>query len=325
VIGSAATAPTEAEVLDYFEKLSNWGRWGADDQLGTLNLITADHRRRGAALVREGESWSCAWDITTERQPGDFDPPERKMFGPGPAQPNPERRMSGSLERLSLTFHGSVMTHLDALSHVHWDARMYNGRPASLVTMNGGATWNSVLPVKPGVVTRGVLLDVAAARGVPWFEPGEAFHPTDLIAAEQRQGVLVGDRDALLVRTGYGRRKREVPTDPDIDGPIIDGNPTKGMPGPQVACAAFARQRGVAIWASDTGNDVMPNGYPPAMNHAFHAVAQSALGLWLIDNCDLEAVTERAAELQRWEFQFVLSALPVVGGTGSPVNPLVIF
>ena len=318
--------PTEQEVLGYFEKLSNWGRWGADDELGTLNLVTPECRRRAAALVQEGESVSCSWDITTWRVPGEmFDPPERHMHAPGPTEPNPNRRMGGCLERVSLTFHGWTLTHLDSLCHVFWDAGMYNGKPASLVTMEDGATVHSVIPAKSGVVTRGVLLDVAAARGVQWLEPGEGFFPEDLVAAENRQGVRVEEGDAVLVRTGYGKRKREVPTDPLHDGPVVDGKPTWGAPGPHVACATFAHERGVAIWGSDTGNDLFPSGYPAHMGEIFHAVAQPALGLWLIDNCDLEAVTATAERLRRWEFQFVLSALPFVGGTGSPVNPLAIF
>jgi kynurenine formamidase len=319
--------PTEAEVLGWFEKLSNWGRWGADDQLGTLNLITAAERRKAAALVVEGVSVSCAWDISTMPQVGDhFGPPQRHMLmtGEGLADehrvvpPHPAgidmRRAAGAVEYFGCVFHGVNITHLDALCHVFWDRRSYNGKPAELVNATFGATNLAVTGLRDGIFTRGVLIDVPALRGVDWLEPGEGVFPEDLEAAEKRQGVRISAGDAVLVRTGYARQKRE-------QGPVPM---EKGQAGWHVACLPWLHDRGVAMIGCDTGQDVVPSGYG-TVALPVHIVGIVAMGLWLLDNCDLEALAVTSARLRRWEFCFSVAPLLIQGGTGSPVNPLASF
>jgi kynurenine formamidase len=315
-----ATPPSEAEVLGYFESLSNWGRWGPDDQLGTLNHITPAKRQAAAALVREGVTVSCAWDIETTPQPDHaFGTPQRWMLSSGQGLEDSEPvikpgRMSGAMEFIGLVYHGYAVTHVDGLSHIFWDRRMYNGVPASKVTTPLGATHHAITAVRDGVLTRGVLLDIAAARGKDWLEAGEGVFPEDLAAAEARQGVTVGEGDVVLLRTGYGRKKREAGRDP---------LPRVGHPGWHVACMPWLHERSVAMIGADTAQEVSPSGY--SIGIPVHAVGITAMGLWLIDNCNLEELAAACERFGRWEFMFMLSPLRITGGTGSPANPLAVF
>jgi len=320
--------PTEAEILGWFEKLSNWGRWGADDQLGTLNHITRDHRRKASALVAEGMSVSCAWDISTMPQVGDhFGPAQRHMLMTGEGLADPHRvvpphpvpgvdmtRAAGAVEYFGCVFHGVNITHLDALSHVFWDRNSYNGKPAELVNCMFGATNLAVTGLRDGILTRGVLVDVPALRGVDWLAPGEGVFPEDLEAAEKRQGVRVSTGDVVLLRTGYGRQKRQKGAVPTHDG----------QAGWHAACLPWLHERGVAAIGCDTAQDVVPSGYAQVAL-PIHSIGIVAMGLWLLDACDLEALAATCARLRRWEFCFTVAPLRIEGGTGSPVNPLAAF
>ncbi len=243
--------PTQDEVLEYFRTLSNWGRWGDDDELGTLNHITDDARLAAARAVRHGRSVSCAWEIAAPQEmerstttcPCAADMPGGEDM-PGPF--HADRRWGFSSEQLGLAFHGDTVTHLDAPCHLFWDGTMYNGRPHTLVDAATGSAWAAVTAAANGIITRGVLLDVAAARDVPWLEPGQGVFPADLEEAERRQ---------------------------------------------------------------------MP----------VHAVSLVAMGLWLLDNCDLEACATTAAELGRWDFHLTVAPVRFAGTSGSPVNPIATF
>ena len=319
-------APSQDEVLGYFDSLSNWGRWGPDDELGTLNLVGPAKRREAAGLVEEGVSVSCAWDVDTATSPDQvFGAPQRFMLATGEGLADPDRvlpagttrpaRHAGAAEYLGLAFHGYSVTHLDGLSHYFWDGRMYNGRPAAAVTAAAGATAHAVTAARHGIVSRGVLLDVAAARGGRWLEPGEAAFPADLEAAESRQDVQVGEGDVVLLRTGYGAKRRE--RGPDAPGAV-------GRAGWHAACLPWLHRRGVAAIGADTAQDVHPSGYDE-LRSPVHAVGIVAMGLWLLDNCDLEDLAATCARLGRNEFHFAVAPLRVVGGTGSPVNPIATF
>jgi kynurenine formamidase len=304
--------PSEAEVLVWFETLSNWQRFGADDELGTLNLIDDAKRAEAARLVRDGAAVSCAWEI--DPRPGVdhvFGSPERTMRGTGEDLPDVPR-YAGASERIGFVFHGYAITHLDSLAHYFWDGRMYGGRPASLVTIADGATRNAVTAAGAGIVTRGVLLDIAKLRGVDWLEPGEGVFPEELEAAEARAGVRAGPGDAVLLRTGYGRKKR-------LRGP--DRVQSVGRAGWHAACLPWLRARDVALIGADTAQDVQPCGYP-SFRSPVHAIGIVAMGLWLLDNCDLEPLAEVCARLGRAEFMLTVNPLRLTGATGSPVNPI---
>ncbi|MFG1992821.1 cyclase family protein [Actinoplanes sp. NPDC048988] len=304
--------------LGYFETLSNWGRWGADDQLGTLNHITDGVRLAAARSVRHGRSVSCAWQITT---PGDMErstntiPYAVDMPGAEnmPARFHSDRRWGFTNERLAVTYHGNTVTHLDAPSHLFWDGRLYNGRPHSAVDPDTGAAWAAVTAAADGIVTRGVLLDIAAVRGVPWLEPGEGAFPADLEQAERRQGVQVRPGDAVLLRTGYGRARRET-----------GDNAGFTQAGWHASCLPWLYEREVALIGADTPQDVQPSGYGDILMPV-HAVGLVAMGLWLLDNCDLEACATTAAVLNQWDFHLTVAPLRLAATSGSPANPIATF
>jgi kynurenine formamidase len=237
--------------------------------------------------------------------------------GEGRDTVSPERVLQrrGASEFIGMVFHGYTITHVDAPSHYFWDGRLYNGRSCNAVTSREGATVNSVEVLRDGVVSRGVLLDVARTKGVPWLEAGVGVMPEDLEAAEKAAGVRVEAGDILLVRTGYyGRRLAEGPVHP-----LQAGNPAL-----HAACCPWLRERGVAMIGTDTHNDVHPAPYP-SMGNSFHVVCLVAMGLWLIDNANLEDLARTAARLNRWEFLLTIAPLRLKGVTGSPVNPIAVF
>ncbi len=325
--GPTSPLPSASEVLGYFEQLSNWGRWGDDDARGTLNFITPETTRAAATEIQTGQSVSCAWDIVAQRQEGDlFGTPQRYMLnhGQGLADPdrvvpphrNPDDRGFGASEFFGLVFHGLNVTHLDALSHIFWDRKMYNGYAAELVTSQLGATRLAVTDIKDGITTRGVLLDVARAKGVEWLAPGTPVTPADLELAEAAQNVQVRSGDIVLLRTGHSRARHE-------NGP---GKTSRGQPGWHASALPWIHEREVAAIGCDTGQDVTPSGYQAeGLNLPVHSIGIAAMGLWLIDNLDLEGVATAAAEHNRWSFFLSLQPLRIEGGTGSPLNPVAIF
>jgi kynurenine formamidase len=311
--------PSESEVVGYVETLSNWGRWGPEDELGTINLITPAKRLAAARLVEDGVAVTCARPIVTDITPDTTFQVLRFMVdsGEGRAADPPARRLArrGAGEFIGMVFHGYTVTHMDSPAHFFWDGHLYNGRSCDLVTSREGATVESIELLHDGVVSRGVLLDVARARGVRWLEAGEGVMPEDLEAAERAAGLRVEPGDVLLVRTGYYARRLE-------EGPV---NPLRaGAPGPHAALLPWLRERDIAVWGSDTHNDVTPTPYP-AMGHPFHIGALVGLGLWLVDNMNLEGLARACAERGRWAFLLTLAPLRLRNVTGSPVNPIAMF
>lgn len=305
--------PTEAEVLGYLDTLSNWNRWGPDDELGTLNHITPEARRAAAALVREGLTVSCAWDIeTTPRADQLFGTPRRYMLATG-RDPLALGRAGAAVEVASFAFHGVTITHLDGLSHIFWDGGMYNGKPAELVTAAEGARHHAVTAFRDGIVTRGVLMDVPALDGRASLDEGEGVFPEHLEAAEARQGVRVRAGDAVLLRTGKGRILREEAE-----------RPPRSAGGWHAASLPWLHERGAALIGADTAQEAGGPGYE-SLPMPVHIVAVAAMGMPLIDNCDLEALAETCERLRRWEFLFCVQPLPLQGGTGGAVNPVAVF
>lgn len=307
--------PSEEEVLGYAKTLSNWGRWGADDELGTLNLITDAKRHEATALARRGRVVSLAWDIDTQPPGPDVKlPPQRYMLrtGQGALEGDRPERQIACNEYIGLIFHGRRITHLDAPAHVIWNGRMYNDRPGWLVTSEHGAKKNSVTAARAGIVTRGLLVDAPRHRGVPWLEPGEPVHRDEVEAILREERVELREGDALLLRTGYGRSRIET-------GPKWEGK----QAGWGASCLTLFHERGVALIGCDTSGETHPSGYA-GFRGPIHGIGIAAMGLWLLDNCQLEAIASACAEVGAWEFALVLAPIPFVGATGSPMNPIAI-
>jgi kynurenine formamidase len=312
--------PSREEILRWFETLSNWGRWGSDDELGTLNLVTPAKRQQAAALVREGLVVSCGRPIGYEPAADNQMPARHFMLRSGESESEQSVGRVGAMDAFLFQPHGLAMTHLDAPSHslVRNDPSkpwtMYNGKPARLITTVDGATVGSIELAGGGIVSRGVLLDVPRLRGVPWLEATEPVMPDDLEAAQAAQGVHVERGDVLFVRTGFPRRRKELGARPATDGVCAL----------QAACLPWLREHDVAVVGADTGNDVMPAQYPD-LGLPVHGVGMGAIGLWILDNPDYELLAEACARLGRWEFQATIAPLKLANATGSPVNPLAVF
>jgi kynurenine formamidase len=316
--GRAVTpkVPSEATVLGYVKQLSNWGRWGKDDQIGTLNLITPKKRTQAAGLVKDGVSVSCARPITREMAADVRAPFQHYMTGTGVEfadKPMTPGRLQGSGDFYGIAYHGHYYTHLDASAHIFWEGKMYNGRSAAVVTAREGATAGAIGLVHQGVVTKGVLLDIPRLKRKQWLEPGDFIFPEDLDAAEEAQGVKAEQGDALLIRTGHWKRRTE-------QGAWNTAEKSAGL---HAACLPWIHQRGVAMLGSDTANDATPSGYP-AFPLPIHQVGIPHMGLWLMDNGNFEELAAACADRKRWAFMFVLAPLRIVNGTGSPANPLAI-
>jgi kynurenine formamidase len=297
------TPVTDAQYERWKTELTNWGRWGKDDQLGALNLITAAKRRQAATLVKDGVSVSLAADADTVKSVDNPNPYELTMQGIGS-------------DRIAINYHGIAHTHLDSLAHVNANGVFYNGyAPNADEVVKQGHSKNSIHNVKNGIFTRGVLIDIPRLKGVPYLEPGTAIYVEDLEAWEKKSGVRVSAGDALFVRTGvWARRKAE--------GPWLRGRADGGRSaGLDPSVIPWLKARDIALLGSDHPQYVSPSN----LRGAAHDFALLYLGVHLFDNCDLEALADAAAARKRWEFLLTAAPLPIRGGTGSPLNPIATF
>ena len=310
--------PDEAQVLDWMESLSNWGRWGEDDQLGCLNLITQKKRIQAAALVQDGIPVSCARPISTDMNADVTFQVQRFMVdsGEGRMEDSPERQYArrGAAEFIGMVFHGQSITHIDAMSHYSWKGNLYNGKPANLITSRQGAQTHSIEAAYSGIITKGILLDLPKLRGVEYLDPNEPVMPLDLLEAEKAQGVKIEEGDILLVRTGNYKMRLANP-------PAQSGEP---MTACQVACTPLFKERGIAMLGTDTSNDFRPSHYS-TVGSPLHTMCLVTMGLWLIDNANLEELSEACARRNRYEFMLTLAPLRLHNVTGSPVSPIALF
>ena len=298
---------TEKDVAWFVKSLSNWERWGKEDQRGAINLITPEKRKKAAALVKEGESISLAHNVIKEKMPYSV-PFEHRMVETGFTE-----GATGASDAYSIQYHGYTQTHLDALCHFFHQGRMYNGFSQQDVTDKGAGSL-SVIAFKSGIFTRGVLVDFPRLFGVEYLKGSRAIYPEDLRAWEERTGVKIGSGDAVLFRMGsWARQRAEGPWDFEKDSP-----------GLHISCVSWLKKRDVAIIGSDLALDVLPSGVE-GVNFPVHMIAIVGMGIPVLDNCDLEALGEAAAKHKRWDFLFAVNPLPVEGGTGSPVNPIATF
>lgn len=301
---------SEKTVVGYFDSMSKWGEWGAEDQLGALNLITpqkvlsATRLVTGGLRVPLGRSLEFAPKPT---KPEALISPTHFMQKSGEAAPDDE--MGSAVDWAGLPLHGLYVTHLDAPSHIFWKGRMFNGHPSHRVTTDRGALSGSVDLAHEGIVTRGVLLDIPPARGLEWLENGDGVSGDDMLAAEVAAGVTIERGDLLFVRTGYGKRRPS--DDPSFPGVTVD-------------CLPFIHERRPAVLATDSGTDAFPSGFP-SMEAPVHAVCMVAMGMWIIDNCDLEALSDTCRSLNRWHFLVTIAPLRLKNSTGCPVNPIAVF
>jgi kynurenine formamidase len=305
----AADQPVDKAALErWMQELSNWGRWGKDDQLGTVNLITPAKRKAAAALVKEGYSVSLSSDAETSKSADNEFPFGHQMIATG----NDANPMFG-MDVYSTRYHGKVLTHMDALSHMFYQGKLYNGYSASQVNRDG-AQQLSVNAYKNGLMSRGILMDIPALKGVKYLDLSTPIYPADLDAWEKKAGLKVGSGDIVFIRTGRWARRRE-------KGPWNTELAAAGM---HPSCARWFHERDVAMVGSDTHGELMPSPVP-GVPFPIHQLLLIAMGTPLFDNCDLEPLSAAAASRHRWEFLLTAAPLAVPKGTGSPLNPIATF
>ncbi|SVA22777.1 uncharacterized protein METZ01_LOCUS75631 [marine metagenome] len=317
----ARNLPTASQIREWHKTLSNWGRWGPDDELGTMNLITPGKRLQALGLVEKGETVTLARPVVAEPSADGPIPPQLYMVESGEGWDSTPGKKDlvahNASEYVGYIYHGFVMTHVDALSHWFDGDKMYNGHSADAVRTKGGATKESIDLLKNGVVTRGVLMDIADLKGVPYMKEGEAVFPEDLDAAESKYNLKVQPGDLMLIRTGnWERRQAEGPKHP-----MLPGNGASGL---HAACLPWIKERDIAMLGGDLAQDVIPSGYSE-FNLPVHQVILTAMGCWILDNCNLEDLHKKCKSEGRWEFLVVVCPLRMANGTGAPVNPIAIF
>lgn len=304
---------------EYYSSCSNWGRWGADDQRGTLNYITPEIVRDAATLVRSGKTFSL-------QLPLDGNGPQTGAFG----RVNPVHQMVAtgsdhlagkqtySDDKLGWGFADDSLflflqggTQWDALGHIFRGGQMFNGFSAAEVTSHGAARGG--VEHMPTVVSRGVLLDIPRSQGKDVLEPGERILPEHLDAACEAQGVTVGTGDVLLIRTGDMGNRR--------DRPGWDGYSAGDAPGLSLLTAPWLHEKQVAAIAVDTwGAEVRPNELPGTFQ-PLHLIMIVSMGLLVGEIWDLDGLAADCAEDGQYDFMFVGPPLVVPGAVGSPLNP----
>lgn len=310
---------SDDQVDAMIRRISNWGRWGGDDELGTVNFITPKARAHAATLGRTGKTFSLSI-----------------AFGLDGPQPSFERRSNPRLTMLqtgtelragvqrnsvdgwgyaddSITMALQCATHWDALSHAFYDYKMYNDRDCELVGVEG-ASKNSISALASSVVTRGVLLDVPLALGLDALAPGFMITPKHLDAALERERVELRGGDVLLIRTGHMRAIRGQGS--------WDGFTYADEPGPGLECLPWLHEHDVAGVATDTwAFEAIPSG--ASIWLPFHAAGIVHMGLLVGEIFALDELAADCALDGVYEFLFSAVPLPITGAVGSPVNPIV--
>ncbi|UXY23652.1 cyclase family protein [Streptomyces cynarae] len=301
-------AVTRTEFDALFDRLRTWGRWTPADR-GAWNRVTPDHVRQAAALVRTGTVVPMALPWNTVPGPDNGNPALHHMTDLGDVEP-PEPTCHKDF--IAADYHGKGISHLDALSHIAYRGQLYDGRDARECVDSKGAWFGAVDALGP-LVTRGVLIDMPVVLGRDWLEPGTAVHAEDVLAAEQALGVTIGESDAVLLRSGHFRRRRELGA----------WNPDDAGAGFHVDAMPLLAERGIALLGGDGDSDVRPSPVE-GVSSPVHALAITAMGVPLLDNLDLEALSAACAAVGRYTFMTVVAPLNVPGGTGSPVNPVAV-
>jgi len=300
-------AMTEAEVLGLFGTLSNVGRWGPEDERGTLNHIRPEDRVAAASLVRTGQVISLGRDLSRRQSSKNPIPLVHRMLFDGA-----HAEVISAIDQMEIAPHGWETTHLDGTGHIFHRGMMWNGRPARDHVGFEGMTFGSVYAHRDGIVTRGVLLDIPRTRGVDYLPATEGIHVEDFDAAEQLAGTRVRTGDAIIVRGGIAAYE------------AVQGETAPGlMAGVEPDCLPWIWEREVALYGGDCA-DRGPSGYP-SLPVPLHQVGMVAMGLCILDNVEVEALARHCAATGVYEFQLIVAPLRAPGVTGVAVNPLAIF
>jgi kynurenine formamidase len=301
-----------------FESVKNWGRWGPDDELGTMNLVTPEKVREAAGLVRSGRRVSMAIPINKVAGP---DNPSQAIHFVVQSHDVPvdSSKVGFAMCFLGMASHGDCHTHVDALNHISYDGLTYNGRRAAEVVPSSGATAQDITAYSEGIVGRGVLLDIPRLRGVDWLEPGEAVTRGELEACVEAEGVALGEGDFLVLRTGHHARRLAL-------GAWDNGPPPlgEGKAGLHVDAIPWMHELGIAAFLPDGDGETVPS-VVDGITYPIHPLQVAAMGMLVSDSLQFEDLAVACEEEGRFEFMVVGLPLRLPGGTGSPWNPIAIF
>lgn len=308
-------------VREWGRRYSNWGRWGTDDQRGTLNFITRERVLAACSLPTAGQVVSCALPFDQKGPQnglaGRHNPIHYMLADGGDALAGAQDFLPGGFNYADDAVNMPLQcgTQWDSLAHVFYDGRMYNDRDVRLVTSRG-ALANSIDQIKDGVVGRGVLLDMPRYLRVPWLDDGTRILPEDLDACAEVLGVTVESGDIVLVRTGMMTRCLEQKS---WEG--YCGGPAPGL---SVHCARWIYEREIAAVATDTwGMEVIPNETEDCFQ-PLHMIALRNTGLLIGEIFHLDDLSRACAADGNYAFLFTAPPLPITGAVGSPINPLAI-
>ena len=310
--------PVSLEEFDVlFEQVKNWGRWGWNDERGTLNYLTQEKVVAAAKLVKSGRQVSMAIPIG-KTATADNPSPAVHVFSLLHDIPISEAGLTFGMCWLGMGSHGDAYTHVDALNHVGYKGKLYNGKPVSTLTSRG-SEWGSITAYSTGLVGRGVLLDAARYRGVDWLEPGEAVTRAELEDIERKQGVRLGEGDILVFRTGHHARRLKL-------GPWSNEYPPAGTgkAGLHVDTIPWMHERKIAAFLPDGDGETVPSNVE-GLPYPIHPLQLTAMGMLISDSLQLEELAAAVTEEGRFEFMVVGLPLRLPGATGTPWNPIAIF
>ena len=296
---------TQAQFDRLFQQVSNWGRWGKHDQLGTLNLITPAVRRAAAAEVKAGISVSLARDLNAVKA----------IDNPEPFQDVMHLDIDGkfNMDTYTVNFHGFAFSHFDALSHTFYEGHLYNGFPASDITSTGAKVLDAA-QYENGVFTRGVLVDIPWLRGLPYLPANAVVTGRDLDRWEAKTGIHIRSGDAVLIRTGRWALRA-------AKGPWDIASASAGL---DPSAVLWLHKRDIAFLVGDAAHDSIPSAVEN-VDFPIHVLTIVAMGMPLADQCDLEALASESLRLHRQTFLLTLAPERIEGGTGSLANPIATF
>ena len=283
--------------------------------MGTLNHVKREHVTRAAALVRSGRSVSMERPIDKVAAVDNPTPALHHMTV-GYDMTFPHGEPAFVSDYLGSECHGEAHSHIDALCHVAYRGKLYNGKPTSSVTTNGASIMDIANYVH-GVVGRGVLIDIPRLRGTQWLEPGEAVTAEDILAAEKAEGVRLAEGDFFVFRVGHWGRRLAL-------GPWNAGPDGEGRAGLHPEAMVLLHERKVGAFLPDGDGETLPTAIE-GVGYPVHALQIGAMGLACADSLQLEELAKVCEEEKRWEFMVVMAPLRLKRGTGSLINPIAIF
>ena len=302
---------TAQEFDKLFERLKSWGDYSAATlERGALNHITAETVKAAVSTVKSGQVISMALPWATKSGPDNSRPALHFMTSMG--EPG-EEQPTANTDFIGVDYHGKSTTHMDAMTHIIYKDNLFGGKNTFDMVDAHGSRWSTIDKLGP-VVTRGVLLDAARFKGVDWLEPGTAVQAADVLAMEKQYGITIGAGDCVLLRSGHFNRRAKLGA----------WNPDNFSAGFHLNVMELFKERKVSVIGGDGDSDVRPSPVT-GVSSPIHVLALPGLGIPLLDNLQLEALGDACATIGRNIFLITIAPLNVVGGTGSPVNPIAVF